>query len=115
MILIAEKPFSESDLQDSPTIQIDRYKLQELWCKGILPDLSYVTFALELHDRPTLDMQQFSRDWSVEDLADSQIDDGWKPKKLKVRSILNAIAILDDKGLADCDFSAQVNQLSLFD
>jgi hypothetical protein len=51
----------------------------------------------------------------MEDLSDSQVADGWKTKKLKVRSILNAICILDDKGAADCDFNAQVNQLSLFD
>lgn len=97
------------------TILIDKYKLQELWCKGIINDLSYVAFALELHDKPTLDMHQFSRDWSIEDLSDSERESGWKPKVLKVRSILNAICILDAKGMADCDFSAQVNQLNLFD
>jgi hypothetical protein len=115
MLTTLEKPFPESDLKDSPIISIDRYKLQELWLNGIIPDLAYVTFALELHSRPTLDIQQFSRDWSVEDLSDAQLESGWKPKKLKIRSILNAICILDSKGLADCDFSAQVNQLSLFD
>jgi hypothetical protein len=100
---------------DAPTISIDKYKLQELWCKGIINDLSYVAFALELHDKPTLDMQQFTRAWSVEDLSNSEKESGWKPKVLKVRSILNAICILDTKGMADCNFSAQVNQLSLFD
>lgn len=97
------------------SIQIDRYKLQEFWLKGIVNDLTYVAFALELHDKPTLDLQQFSRDWSVGELSDNQRDEGLKPKTLKVRSILNAICVLDTKGMADCDFSAQVNQLSLFE
>lgn len=100
---------------DVPTISIDKYKLQELWCKGIINDLSFVAFALELHRKPTLDMQQFSREWSVEDLSESEKDSGWKPKVLKVRSILNAICILDNKSMADCTFEAQVNQLNLFD
>lgn len=99
----------------APTIQIDRSKLQEFWLKGIVNDLTYVAFALELHDKPTLDLQQFSRDWSVDELSDSQKDEGLKPKTLKVRSILNAICILDRKGMADCNFSVQVSQLSLFD
>jgi hypothetical protein len=99
----------------SPRIFIDEFKLRELWCKGIFSDLAYISFALELQSRPTLDILQFSRDWSMEDLSDSQLADGWKTKKLKVRSILNAICILDDRGMADCDFNAQVNQLSLFD
>jgi hypothetical protein len=106
---------SDSDLPSSNVIVIEKFKLQELWCKGILNDLSYTAFALELHDKPSLDLQQFSREWTVEDLSESQLDDGWKAKKLKVRSILNAICILDDKGVADCNFSAQVNQLSLFE
>jgi hypothetical protein len=100
---------------DEPKIEISEWKLKELWCKGIVNDLTYVAFALQLHDKPTLDMMQFSRDWSIEDLSDDMKDGGWKPKKLKVRSILNAICILDDRGMADCDFSAQVNQLSLFE
>jgi hypothetical protein len=99
----------------SPRIFIDEFKLRELWCKGIFNDLAYVSFALELRSKSALDILQFSRDWSMEDLSDSQVADGWKTKKLKVRSILNAICILDDKGAADCDFNAQVNQLSLFD
>lgn len=102
-------------MDNEPTIQIDKWKLQELWLKGIVNDLTYVAFALELHDKPTLDLQQFSRDWSIPEVSESQKDEGLKPKILKVRSILNAICILDNKGMADCDFSAQVNQLSLFD
>jgi hypothetical protein len=98
-----------------PGIQIDKYKLQELWSKGILNDLSYVSFALELHKKPTLDMIQFSREWSVDDLAESQLADGWRAKTLKVRSILNAFCILEDKGNLNCDFSVKVSQLSLFD
>lgn len=102
-------------MDNEPTIEIGEWKLKELWCKGIVNDVTYVAFALQLHDKPTLDMMQFSRYWSIEDISDDMADGGWKPKKLKVRSILNAICILDDKGMADCDFSAQVNQLSLFD
>lgn len=96
------------------SIKLDKWKLQLLWLKGIINDLTYVAFALELHDKPMLNLQQFSRDWSVEELSDNQKDEGLKPKILKVRSILNAICVLDAKGMADCDFSAQVNQLSLF-
>jgi hypothetical protein len=110
-----EEIASTKESIDVPTISIDKYKLQELWCKGIINDLSFVAFALELHRKPTLDMQQFSREWSVEDLSESERDNGWKPKVLKVRSILNAICILDNKGMADCNFEAQVNQLNLFD
>jgi hypothetical protein len=105
---IAAKPFK-------PCIEIDDNKLRELWSKGILSDLSYVSFALELHNKSSLDLQQFSRDWSVEDLAEDQILDGWKAKTLKIRAILNAICVLDSKGLAACDFNAKVTQLGLFD
>ena len=112
-ILLEQFPTIQAPV--SPRIQIDEYKLRELWSKGILSDLAYVSFALELHNKPTLDILRFSRDWGVEDLAENQIADGWKAKRLKIRSILNAICILDDKGMADCDFNAQVNQLSLFD
>ena len=93
---------------------IDKLKLQELWCKGIVNDLSYITFALQLQSKPNLDMLQFSREWSIEELSDEQSDDGWKAKKLKVRSILNAICILDEKNALICSFNASVSQLSIF-
>lgn len=113
MILLEQSIATKSQLK--PHIEIDDNKLQELWSKGILSDLAYVSLALELHNKPTFDISQFSRDWSVEDLSEDQTLDGWKAKTLKTRSILNAICILDNKGMASCDFSVKVTQLGLFD
>jgi hypothetical protein len=114
MILLEQSIVSKPTLVE-PEIKISEYKLRELWSKGILSDLAYVAFALELQGKPTLDIVRFSYEWSVEDLDEGQILDGWKAKTLKIRSILNAMCVLSDKGLADCDFGAKVKQLSLFD
>lgn len=97
------------------TINLDEWKLRELWCKGIINVLSYVAFAIELESKAAFNINSFTRKWENVELSEEQIKDGWKPKKLKSRTVLNVIGILDEKGMADCDFSAQVNQLSLFD
>jgi hypothetical protein len=54
-------------------------------------------------------------EWSVTELSEFQVEEGWKNKLLKARSVLNAICILNDKGFSDVDFDVKVNQLSLFD
>lgn len=97
------------------TIKLDDWKLRELWCKGIINDLSYITFALELEPKAAFNIDSFARKWENTELSEDQIDDGWKPKKLKLRTVLNVIAVLDEKGMGCCDFNVKVSQLSLFD
>lgn len=96
-------------------IEIDDWKLRELWCKGVINDLAYISFALELESKAAFNIDSFSRKWENVELSEEQIDDGWKPKKLKVRTILNVIGILDERGMMGCDFNIKVSQLSLFD
>jgi hypothetical protein len=96
-------------------IKLDEYKLRELWCKGIINDISYVTFALELESKAAFNIDSFARKWENVELSGEQLNDGWKSKKLKVRAILNVIGILDEKGLGCCDFNVKVSQLSLFE
>lgn len=96
-------------------IELDDWKLRELWCKGIINDLSYIIFALELESKANFNIDSFVRKWECLELSEQQIDDGWKPKKLKLRSVLNTIAILDEKGLLGCDFNIKIQQLSLFE
>jgi hypothetical protein len=97
------------------TIEITESKLRELWCKGVINDLSYVSFALEFNNGKSLEVSGFAREWSLTELSDSMVEDGWKPKILKVRSVLNALCILNDKNFTDTDITVKVNQLSLFD
>jgi hypothetical protein len=97
------------------SVKLDDWKLRELWCKGIINDLSYITFALELESKANFNVESFAHKWENIELSDEQIEDGWKPKKLKLRSVLNTIAVLDEKGYLGCSFNVQVNQLSLFD
>lgn len=96
------------------SIDLDDWKLRELWCKGVVNDLSYIVFALELESKANFNIESFVRKWECLDLSKEQTDDGWKPKKLKLRSVLNAICVLDDKGFLGCNFNVQVQQLSLF-
>jgi hypothetical protein len=96
-------------------ITLDDYKLRELWCKGIINDLSYITFALELESKAIFNIDSFARKWENVELSEEQQKDGWKPKKLKLRNVLNVIAVLDEKGMGCCDFNVKVSQLSLFD
>jgi hypothetical protein len=97
------------------TIKLDECKLRELWCKGTISDLPYVTFALELESKAAFNIDSFARKWENVDLSEEQMDDGWKSKKLKLRTVLNVIGILNEKGLGCCDFNVKVSQLSLFD
>jgi hypothetical protein len=97
------------------TIEITESKLRELWSKGVISDLAYVSFALEFNDGKSLEVSGFAREWSVAELSESMIEDGWRPKVLKVRSVLNALCILNDKNFSDTDITVKVNQLSLFD
>jgi hypothetical protein len=97
------------------TIEITESKIRELWCKGIMPDLTYVSFALEFNNGKSLDVSRFASEWSVTELSESMIQEGWKAKILKVRSVLNAMCVLNDKNYSDTDISVKVNQLSLFD
>lgn len=96
------------------SIKLDEYKLRELWCKGIINDLAYITFALELESKANFSIESFVRKWENVELSEQQADDGWKPKKLKLRAVLNAICALDDKGFLGCSFNVKVEQLSLF-
>jgi hypothetical protein len=97
------------------SISLDEWKIKELWCKGVVNELAYISFALELNDSPSIDIVSFAMIWSVTELSEEQLDDGWKPKKLKPRSVMNAILVLDEKGFTSIDVSVKVNQLSLFD
>jgi hypothetical protein len=97
------------------TIILDEWKLRELWCKGIINDLSYITFALELESKAAFNIDSFTRKWENVELSEEQQDDGWKNKKLKLRTVLNVIAALDERGMGCCDFNVKVSQLSLFD
>jgi hypothetical protein len=97
------------------SIKLDDWKLRELWCKGIINDLSYITFALELESKATFNIDSFARKWENIELSEEQLNDGWKSKKLKIRTVLNVIGILDEKGLGCCDFNVKVSQLSLFE
>lgn len=96
-------------------IELDDWKLRELWCKGIINDLSYIIFALELETKANFNIDSFIRKWECLELSEQQADDGWKKKNLKLRSVLNTIAILDEKGLLGCEFSIKIQQLSLFE
>jgi hypothetical protein len=97
------------------TIILDEWKLREFWCKGIINDLTYITFALELESKAAFNIDSFTQKWENVDLSEEQQGEGWKPKKLKLRTVLNVIGILDEKGLSCCDFNVKVSQLSLFD
>lgn len=100
-----------------PEITLSESKLRELWSKGILPDLAYTAFALEIErHEANFDVEKFARDWSIAavELTEFDYENGWKPKKLKKRSILNAICILEEKNLATNQTNVQV-QLSIFD
>lgn len=98
-----------------PTIEISEFKLRELWCKGIVNDLTYIAFALQFGGNKNLDVSRFVSEWSVTELSEFQIEEGWKNKMLKAKSVLGAICVLNDKGFSDIDFDVKVNQLSLFD
>lgn len=100
-----------------PEITLSNTKLRELWSKGILPDLAYVTFALEIdRGEVNFDVDLFAIKWSIapEDLSELDYENGWKPKRLKKRSVLNAICILEEKQLATNQTKVAV-QLSIFD
>lgn len=96
-------------------IKLDDWKLRELWCKGIIPDLAYISFALELESKANFNIDSFVRKWENVELSEQQLEDGWKPKKLKLRTVLNTICVLNEKGVLGCDFQVSVNQLSLFE
>jgi hypothetical protein len=96
-------------------ITLDEWKLRELWCKGIINDLSYITFALELESKAMFNIDSFTRKWENVELSEEQQDDGWKSKKLKLRTVLNVIAALGERGMGCCEFNVKVSQLSLFD
>lgn len=96
-------------------IEINETKLRELWCKGIINDITYIAFALQFGGDKNLDVSRFASEWSVTELSEFQVEEGWKAKILKVRSVLNAMCILNDKNFSDVDFDVKVNQLSLFD
>lgn len=99
-----------------PTLELGEYKLRELWSKGILPDLAYVSFALQFNPPiVSLDAAQFAREWSLDELSEFQVEEGWKVKRLKKRAILNAIAILEEKNMLVVQASITISQLSLFD
>lgn len=106
---------SNSSTTSNISISIDDWKLRELWCKGIINDLTYISFALEFESKTNFNLESFIRKWENIELSENQIDDGWKPKKLNLKTVLNSICVLDDKGLLDCDFSVQVDRLSLFE
>lgn len=97
------------------SVRLDEWKLRELWCKGIINDLSYITFALELESKAAFNIDSFAQKWENIELSEEQLNDGWKGKKLKLRTVLNVIGILDEKGLGCCDFTVKVSQLSLFE
>lgn len=98
------------------TLIISEYKLKELWSKGVLSDLAYISFALQFNpDRANLDAAQFAREWSLNELGELEIEMGWKPKRLKKRAVLNVIAILEEKGFLISSHNIQLSQLSLFD
>ena len=103
-------------LNDTEDLSISEYKLRELWSKGILSDLAYISFALQFNPaRASLDAAQFAREWSLDELSEFQVEEGWKVKRLKKRAILNAIAILEEKGFLIADTTVSLSQLSLFD
>lgn len=99
-----------------PEITLSESKLRELWNKGVLPDLAYVAFALEIERGNDIEAEVFARNWSVaaEELSEIDYENGWKPKKLKKRSVVNAILVLEEKMLLTNQMDIQV-QLSLFD
>lgn len=108
-------PLESKTISMELIIEITESKIRELWCKGIMPDLVYVSFALEFNNGKSLDVSRFASEWSVTELSESMIREGWKAKILKVRSVLNALCILNDKNFSDTDITVKVNQLSLFD
>lgn len=95
-------------------IELDDWKLRELWCKGIINDLSYIIFALELESKANFNIDSFIRKWECLDLSEQQADDGWKKKNLKLRSVLNTIAILDEKSIISANLTASISQLTLY-
>jgi hypothetical protein len=109
----------------SNNITLSEQKLHELWSKGVLPDMLYVCFALEMTmnepgscnaaAKVAFDVESFTKTWSInkEDLSELDLQEGWKPKTLKRRSVLNAICVLQEKGLACTNINVQVNQMDL--
>lgn len=118
-VLLANlKPGESMTVSMQPEVTLSECKLRELWNKGILPDLAYISFALEIEsNEPNFNAESFARNWSIspEDLTDLDHENGWKAKKLKARSVLNAIGILEEKGFASFNVNVQISQLSLFE
>jgi hypothetical protein len=95
-------------------LNLSETKIRELWSKGIVPDTLYVCFALEITaNDPVFNSVEFARQWSIEkdDLTELQLETGWKPKTLKSKSVLAAICLLEEKGLAQTSISVQISQL----
>lgn len=60
-----------------PNLSISEYKLKELWNKGVLSNLAYISFALQFNpNRASLDAAQFAREWSINELGDFEIEMG---------------------------------------
>ena len=101
------------------TIKIDSEKLTELWNKGVLNDLAYISFALSFDIHPSastmLDVQDFCNRWSVDDVSEQMVEDGWKKKILKPKTVVNALFILEEKLFTAQKVSVNLVQLSLFD
>jgi hypothetical protein len=110
------KPLASETVSMQPEITLSESKLRELWNKGVLPDLAYIAFALEIERGNDIDAEVFARNWSVsaEELSEIDYENGWKPKRLKKRSVVNAILILEEKLLLTNQMDIQV-QLNLFD
>lgn len=118
-VLLAKlKPGESMTVSMQPEVTLSEGKLRELWNKGILPDLAYISFALEIESNaPSFDAELFARTWSIspEELSELDYENGWKPKKLKPRSVLNAIGVMQEKGFGSFNINVQISQLSLFE
>ena len=121
--VIERKPMNhESNTIDKyiNSVKIDSENLTMLWNKGIVGDIAYIAFALSLDIQsktPTaLDVQDFCNRWSVEDVSEQMVEDGWKKKILKPKAVVNALFVLEEKMLITQNINhVNIAQITLLD
>ena len=100
------------------SFEVSPHDLKQMWSFGVMSDLSYIIFAIksESDSDEQWSIDSFIHRWAIwkEELGEQELEDGWKPKTLKKRQVLNAISILEEKGLLAPKIEIEVGQLSLF-
>ena len=89
---------------------------RQLWSKGIINDISYVLFVLKLEDfGGKFNVDNFISDNCItkEELNNEQIADGWKAKMLSFKTVLAAIAVLEEKNFIAPDIDINIELIAI--